>query len=285
MLLKSSFIILNSLYFCRHFNQIWSFSKKAKEWASIAAKLSIQECPSHNRTKTYGINHPGRHLRKSKNSTVLGFESHRWGEAPFYHRGWAAWNLLCGVLARFILIKSCLRRMDLTSLHVPLNGHLENACATSMPEAKRWCSQLRRKPIQVRPITLAIATCQMEQIEFVFLRWLVGALNSVLVALLIKAVKGNLFSREPETQISLQMTPHSCGGCTKKLISVLHQSAFQYMSRILTLKMKAKLISKFDFFVSRWKDNLKFLLKFGWIGFKLYFFKNNKLLNIQLLLF
>lgn len=37
----------------------------------------------------------------------------------------------------------------------------------------------------------------MEQIEFVFLRWLVGALNSVLVALLIKAVKANLFSCEP----------------------------------------------------------------------------------------
>lgn len=53
------------------------------------------------------------------------------------------------------------------------------------------------KTIGVRPITLAIATCQMEQIEFVFLRWLVGALNSVLVALLIKAVKANLFSCEP----------------------------------------------------------------------------------------
>lgn len=55
----------------------------------------------------------------------------------------------------------------------------------------------QEKPIQVRPITLAIATCQTEQIEFVFLRWLVGALNSVLVALLIKAVKANLFSCEP----------------------------------------------------------------------------------------
>lgn len=53
------------------------------------------------------------------------------------------------------------------------------------------------KPIQVTTITLAIATCQIEQIEFVFLRWLVGALNSVLVALLIKAVKANLFSCEP----------------------------------------------------------------------------------------
>lgn len=93
--------------------------------------------------------------------------------------------------------KRCLRRMDLTSLHVLLNGYLENVCATSMPEAKRRCSQLRRKPIQVRPITLAIASCQMEQIEFVFLRWLVGALNSVLASLLIKAVKANLFSCEP----------------------------------------------------------------------------------------
>ena len=93
--------------------------------------------------------------------------------------------------------KRCLRRMDLSSLHVLLNGYLENVCATSMPEAKRWCSQLRRKPIQVRPITLAIASCQMEQIEFVFLRWLVGALNSVLASLLIKAVKANLFSCEP----------------------------------------------------------------------------------------
>lgn len=93
--------------------------------------------------------------------------------------------------------KWCLRRMDLNSLHVLLNGYLENVFATSMPEAKRWCSQLRRKPIQVRPITLAIASCQMEQIEFVFLRWLVGALNSVLASLLIKAVKANLFSCEP----------------------------------------------------------------------------------------
>lgn len=93
--------------------------------------------------------------------------------------------------------KLCLRRMDSTSHHVLLNGYLENVCATPMPEAKRWGWRLRRKPIQVPPITLAIATCHMEQIEFVFLRWLVGALNSVLVALLIKAVKANLFSCEP----------------------------------------------------------------------------------------
>lgn len=53
------------------------------------------------------------------------------------------------------------------------------------------------KPIQVRPIPLAAATCQKEQIEFVFLRWLVEALNSVLVALLIKAVKANRVSSEP----------------------------------------------------------------------------------------
>lgn len=95
--------------------------------------------------------------------------------------------------------KLCLQRIDLTSPHMLLNGCLENGCATSMPEAKRWCSQLSRKPIQVRTIALAIATCQTEQIEFVFLRWLVGALNSVLVALLIKAVKANLFSCEPRT--------------------------------------------------------------------------------------
>lgn len=63
--------------------------------------------------------------------------------------------------------------------------------------SQKVSSQLRRKPIQVRPITLAIASCQMEQIEFVFLRWLVGALNSVLASLLIKAVKANLFSCEP----------------------------------------------------------------------------------------
>jgi len=54
-----------------------------------------------------------------------------------------------------------------------------------------------KNPFGVRPITLAIAACQTEQIEFVFLRWLVGALNSVLVLLLIKAVKANLFSCEP----------------------------------------------------------------------------------------
>lgn len=56
---------------------------------------------------------------------------------------------------------------------------------------------LGEKPIEVGPITLAIATCQMEQIEFVFLWWLVGGLNSILVALLIKAVKENLFRCEP----------------------------------------------------------------------------------------
>lgn len=50
---------------------------------------------------------------------------------------------------------------------------------------------------EVRPIPLSVATCQTEQIEFVFLRCLVGALNSILVALLIKAVKANLFGGEP----------------------------------------------------------------------------------------
>lgn len=41
--------------------------------------------------------------------------------------------------------KLCLPRMDSSSQHKPLNGYLENGCATSMPEAKRWCSRLRRK--------------------------------------------------------------------------------------------------------------------------------------------
>lgn len=69
------------------------------------------------------------------------------------------------------------------------------------------------KPIQVRPITLAIATCHTEQIEFVFLRWLAGALNSVLVALLIKAVRANLFSCEPaRLKINPQMTLHTYTG-------------------------------------------------------------------------
>lgn len=110
----------------------------------------------------------------------------------------AAWNTLCAVLVLLHFdAKLCLQRTRSTCPCVLLNGYLENSCATSMPGAKRWCSQLRRKPIRVRPITLAIATCQIEQIEFVFLRWLVGALNSALVALLIKAVKANLFSCEP----------------------------------------------------------------------------------------
>lgn len=40
--------------------------------------------------------------------------------------------------------KLCLWRTDFTP-HVLLNGYLENVFATSMPEAKRWCLQLRRK--------------------------------------------------------------------------------------------------------------------------------------------
>lgn len=134
--------------------------------------------------------------------------------------------------------------MDITPLHVLLNGYLENVCATSMPEAKRWRSQLRRKTIQVRPITLAIATCQTEQIEFVFLRWLVGALNSVLVALLIKAVKANLFSCEPRRLRSASrwhcMRTYAALGAHWKCISSLHQSARQHRLKIMTLSLRVK---------------------------------------------
>lgn len=55
----------------------------------------------------------------------------------------------------------------------------------------------KKTPPKSRRSLVAIGTCQTEQIEFVFLRRLVGALNSVLVALLIKAVKANLFGCEP----------------------------------------------------------------------------------------
>lgn len=124
-------------------------------------------------------------LRKREYLSVLGIKNHHRGKAQvFFHKQSAAWN------------SPRLWRLDLTSPRLLLNGFLENVCATSTPEAKRWRSRLARKAIEVRPITLAIATCQMEQIEFVFLRCLVGALNSVLVALLIKAVKPNLFSCE-----------------------------------------------------------------------------------------
>ena len=79
-----------------------------------------------------------------------------------------------------------------------LNGSLESGYATSMPRAKRWGFVVQlEKAVHVGPITLAIATCQIEQIEFVLLRWLVGTLNSVLVPPLIKAVRANLFSWKP----------------------------------------------------------------------------------------
>lgn len=55
----------------------------------------------------------------------------------------------------------------------------------------------KKNPLKSHRSLVAIGTCQTEQIEFVFLRWLVGALNSVLVALLIEAVKTNLFGCEP----------------------------------------------------------------------------------------
>ena len=162
---------------------------------------------------------------------MFGIKNHRWGTAPSQRISsleLAAW---CPCPLHFDK-KLCVRRMNLTSLHVLLNGYLENVCATSMPEAKRWCSQLRRKPIQVRPITLAIASCQIEQIEFVFLQWLVGALNSVLVALLIKAVKANLFSCEPRRLRSAyrwhymhSYKQHTGLRAHQKWMSAPHQSA------------------------------------------------------------
>lgn len=66
-----------------------------------------------------------------------------------------------------------------------------------MPGASEVTLAAHEETTEVRPIPLSVATCQMEQIEFVFLRCLVGALNSILVALLIKAVKANLFGCEP----------------------------------------------------------------------------------------
>lgn len=89
--------------------------------------------------------------------------------------------------------KLCLPRIDLTSPKWLLGKWLCHFNARS----QKVMLTAQQKPIQVGPIALVIATCQTEQIEFVFLRWLVGALNSVLVALLIKAVKANRFSCEP----------------------------------------------------------------------------------------
>lgn len=66
-----------------------------------------------------------------------------------------------------------------------------------MPEASEVTLAAHEETTEVGPITLSAATCQTEQIEFVFLGCLVGALNSILVALLIKAVKANLFGCEP----------------------------------------------------------------------------------------
>lgn len=84
--------------------------------------------------------------------------------------------------------------MDLTSARAAKWLFVEN-----VPIQSQKVMLAGEKPIRVRPITLSPATRQIEQIEFVFLRWLAGALNSVLVTLLIKAVKANLFSGEPQT--------------------------------------------------------------------------------------
>lgn len=64
-----------------------------------------------------------------------------------------------------------------------------------MPRAKGDACNSGETPA----IPLTNAACQKEQIEFVFLRWLVGALNCMLVAQLIKAVRVNGFSFEPES--------------------------------------------------------------------------------------
>lgn len=66
-----------------------------------------------------------------------------------------------------------------------------------MPEASEVTLAAHEETAEVRPITLSVAACQTEQIEFVFLQCLVGALNSILVAPLIKAVKAKLFGCEP----------------------------------------------------------------------------------------
>lgn len=84
------------------------------------------------------------------------------------------------------------------SLHMPLNVYLGNGfCHFSAKSQKGDMCSTGEKPVGVKAIALAIATCQIEQIEFVFLRWLVGALNSILVVRLIKAVKANVFGCEP----------------------------------------------------------------------------------------
>lgn len=66
-----------------------------------------------------------------------------------------------------------------------------------MPDASQVTLAAHEETTEVGPIALSVAACQTEQIEFVFLRCLVGALNSVLVARLIKAVKAKLFGCEP----------------------------------------------------------------------------------------
>lgn len=110
--------------------------------------------------------------------------------------------------------------MDLTSPRVLLNGFLENVWATSMPEASEVMLAAHEETAEVGPITLSAATCQTEQIEFVFLRCLVGALNSILVALLIKAVKAKLFGCEPgrlRSDCSWRCTyVNGCGANRKK---------------------------------------------------------------------
>lgn len=203
----------------------------------------------HHTTPKY--HHSCQYLRKSKHLSVLGIKNHQWGKAPFYHRESAAWR---PCLLHFDK-KLCLWRMNLTSSHVLLNGYLENVFATSMPEAKRWCSQLRRKPTEVRPITLAIATCQMEQIEFVFLRWLVGALNSVLVALLIKAVKANLFSCEPRRLKSASgwyyTYINSCQSSPKMYLSSSSSVHMSIPGRNNDSVLKAKHPLSVDFVITR----------------------------------
>lgn len=60
-------------------------------------------------------------------------------------------------------------------------------------------------------IPLSSAACQEEQIEFVFLRWLVEALNCMLVARLIKAVRVNGCSCEPpQTGLEPEHMQDSC---------------------------------------------------------------------------
>lgn len=136
--------------------------------------------------------------RNVRESVSVGYKKCFWRKDSSLSRGISSLELAARRPCLLHFDKTlCLPRIDLTSPRVLLNGFLENVWATSMPEAREVTLTAHEETTEVRPIPLSVATCQTEQIEFVFLRCLVGALNSILVALLIKAVKANLVAGEP----------------------------------------------------------------------------------------